>query len=579
MKLIFMEYLSSLRERDELDVIMPDLLSELGMNVLSKPGRGNRQYGVDIAAVGDDHGIRSLFLLSIKRGDLTRSDWDTGEQALRPSLNEILDVYIPTRIPSRYADYPVVVVPCLGGDVAENVWLDVKQFMQRHETERVRFQLWNGGDLADRLLSGVLRENTLPSTWRSDFRKCLAMVDEARVSFEHFCRLATSIVAQCKRTRPARLKAARQIYIALWTLYVWSRRDGNIESAFLCGERATLICWALVKDYLGGTSKLARQLNAAIERLISLYQLIATDYVETNVVPRAGVRHGLASAVPSQESLDVNLRLFDVLGRIGLHGLWQLHKFERLAGQHQKEEEREALRQDLTDTAELIMDVIAGNGILRTPIKDNQVIDIDIACLFLSRVGCGEFIQKWVGEIVGGTIFAFNHHGRYPCIHDHYRDLLGHPSAKTDKYRIEATAASVLVPTLAVWAALMEDARTLSRLADFVAGPYRHATLQLLFPGTDTEERLYEGGVLHGLNVWGIDIPDDCEKMIGFIREECQALPVYWSLSAQAHGLWPLVVLASRHHRTPLPPHLWPVGLAGTEGEQAREPGCSGREP
>ena len=179
MKLILMEYLGSLRERGELDVIMPDLLSELGMNVLSKPGIGTRQYGVDVAAIGEEQGVPSLFLLSIKRGNLRRSDWNTGEQALRPSLIEILEIYIPTHVPPRYADYPVVVVPCIGGDVVENVGLDVKQFMQEHETERVRFQLWNGGDLADRLLSGVLRENTLPSSWRSDFRKCLAMIDEA----------------------------------------------------------------------------------------------------------------------------------------------------------------------------------------------------------------------------------------------------------------------------------------------------------------------------------------------------------------------------------------------------------------
>ena len=564
MKLIFMEYLSSLRERGELDVIMPDLLSELGMNVLSKPGIGTRQYGVDIAAVGDNDGVPTLFLLSIKPRDLTRSDWDTGQQALRPSLTEILDVYIPTHIPPHYADHPVVVVLCIGGDVAEPVWLDVKQFMQLHETERVRLRLWNGGDLADRLLSGVLRENTLPSTWRSDFRKCLAMIDEARVSFEHFSRMAASIAEQCKPTRPARLRAVRQIYIALWTLYVWSRRDGNTESAFLCSERATLICWALVKDYLGGTSKAERNLNAAIERVISLYLLIASDYVATNVVPRAGVRHGLASAVPSQESLDVNLRLFDVLGRVGLHGLWQLHRFHCLAEQGQTDE-REALRQDLTRTADLMMDIIGHNGILCTPIKDNQAIDIDIACLFLSRVGCGEFVQKWIGNIAGGTIFAFDHHGRYPCIHGDYHDLLDHPRETTDEYRIEATAASVLVPTLAAWAAFTDNADALSRLAEFASGRYRHSTLQLLYPGSDTEAHLYEGGTLHGLGVPGIDIPDNCEQMISSIREECQALPSYWSLSAVTHGLWPLVVLASRHHRMPLPPHLWPVGSSSLD--------------
>ena len=217
------------------------------------------------------------------------------------------------------------------------------------------------------------------------------------------------------------------------------------------------------------------------------------------------------------------------------------------------------------------MDVILSNGVLRSPIKDNQAIDIDIACLFLSRVGCCEFIQPWIEGIVDRTIFAFDRHASYPCIHDDYRDLLGHPREKTDKYRMQATAASILVPTLAAWAAFVGDARTLARLADFAAGPYSHATLQLLFPGPDTEEHLYEGGTLHGLNVWGFEIPDDCDKLIKILRADCEALPAYWSLSAHAHGLWPLVVLASRHHRVPLPPHFWPLGLEAGLADDANE--------
>ena len=75
MRLLFAEYLASLKERDELDKIMPDLLSELGLNVISKPARGARQFGVDVAAVGKlgDGGER-VYLLSIKPGILQRSD-------------------------------------------------------------------------------------------------------------------------------------------------------------------------------------------------------------------------------------------------------------------------------------------------------------------------------------------------------------------------------------------------------------------------------------------------------------------------------------------------------------------------
>ena len=556
MKLIFREYLSSLRERGELDVIMPDLLSELGMNVLSRPGVGTRQYGVDVAAVGNDvDGTATVFLLSIKPGDLTRSGWSSGPQSLRASLDEILDVYIPSHIPKRYADYPVVVVLCIGGDVLENVQRNVDGYMANNKAERLRFDLWNGDRLSDLLLSGVLREKALPDTWHSDLRKCLAMVDEPQVSFSHFCQLLTSVAERCKPSRPARLTAIRRIYVALWTLYAWSRRDGNTESAFLCSERASLICWALARDHIHGNSKPARELRASIERLVDLYQMIASGYLDTNVVPRSKVRHGLVSAVPSQEALDVNLRLFDVLGRIGLYGLWQVWRFQKLDEKRHKAE-RETLREALSYTARLIMDAILHNPILCTPIKDNQAIDIDIACHFLIRVQCGDFIRKWIHNVAHATTFAFRTKGHYPCMYDDYRDLMDHPR-NTDEYRQEATAASILLPTLAAWAAMTRDSETMSHLSEFVAGDYRHSTLQLLYPGSDTEAHLYEGGTLNGLNVNGFTIPDNCEDMISLIREECRATSAFDSLSARAHGLWPLIFLASRHHRVPVPPQFW----------------------
>ena len=72
MKLIIRHYLASLKERGELDAILPDLLSELGLNVYSRPGRGTRQDGVDVAAVGKLEGddADKVYLFSIKAGAL-----------------------------------------------------------------------------------------------------------------------------------------------------------------------------------------------------------------------------------------------------------------------------------------------------------------------------------------------------------------------------------------------------------------------------------------------------------------------------------------------------------------------------
>ena len=482
MKLIFTEYLASLQERGELDVIIPDILSEIGLSVLSKPAIGTKQYGVDVAAVGElGGGVKRMYLLSIKPGVLRRTGWNNGAQSLRPSLDQIRDVYIQKLIPKRHKNLPVVIVLCLGGYVHEDIKVDVDGYMDNNTEGNITYEVWNGDSLAEFLLTGILRENALPENCRSNLRKSIALVDEPEAGFGHFCGFVSSIADNCRQNRPARLTAIRQIYLGLWTMYVWAREGGNIEAVYLSSERAVLEAWPLVKDFLFGKSKEAKQLGQSMKSLIALHQSIVNDYIASYIEPRAQTLHGLSSAIQSDASLDINLKLFDLVGRVSASGLWTLHLVENL-GSQETSEVMESVRTRVQSLAQLVADMVSNNPILYTPIKDSQAIDINIACLFLERVGCYHFIQNWIQQIAHATVFAYRTHGLYPCIHDEYRKLIDHP-LKDDSYRIEATAGSLLIPTLAVWAAITEDKKTLGLLAEFTSGDYVHATLQLCNSG------------------------------------------------------------------------------------------------
>ena len=94
-------------------------------------------------------------------------------------------------------------------------------------------------------------------------------------------------------------------------------------------------------------------------------------------------------------------------------------------------------------------------------------------------------------------------------------------------------------------------------MADFASDAFQHSTLQLWFPGPDTEEHLYRGGANHGLSANPVKIGRTCDDMLTPIKSECALSNAYASLSAVKNGLSPLVVSASRHHRYPVPPHLW----------------------
>ena len=158
MKLIISQYLASLKERDELDAILPDLLSEIGLNVYSRPGRGTRQDGVDVAAVGCLPGeTEKVYLFSIKAGDLTRHSWDGDAlQSLRPSLNEILDSYIPNRLPDEHKEKDIVICLCFGGGIKEQVRPSVEGYIKKNKRNNIAFEEWNGDKLASLIQSNFL---------------------------------------------------------------------------------------------------------------------------------------------------------------------------------------------------------------------------------------------------------------------------------------------------------------------------------------------------------------------------------------------------------------------------------------
>ena len=124
MKLLIRDYLAKLGESGELDVLVADLLLNMQIEPLSKPQRGVRQDGVDIAAVGTDpeDGVRKLFLITIKAGDVTRGAWDGNPNAVRPSLNEIKDVYLTKRIARPHRKLPKKVVLCCARGSSSRTW-------------------------------------------------------------------------------------------------------------------------------------------------------------------------------------------------------------------------------------------------------------------------------------------------------------------------------------------------------------------------------------------------------------------------------------------------------------------------
>lgn len=556
MRLVLKQYLSSLREREELDAIIPDLLSQMGLNVFSRPQRGTRQEGVDVGAVGALDGVAErVYLCSIKRGDLTRKEWDDGPQSVRQSLNEILDAYIPHRVPVEHRDKPITICVVIGGDVLEPVQTQLRGYIS-HQQQRhpnVLFDEWNGDKLSELIEARFLREDLLPPGARSDLRKSLALLEEPEAAYTHFAHLVRALAEAGRESEGAALKSLRQLALCLWVLLAWARDAGNLEAAYVSAELALLCGWRAASAHLDTTRPVAKDMAESFSSLISAYHQACSDFLSVNILPHTVKLHAISAAVQGSSPVDVNLKLFDVLGRLAIAGLWAYWTAE----QHS---EGSATKQHALSLADgfvgCVKSLLANNPILFLPLKDDQAIDITLASMMLCFDQSNHReVRYWLAEMLRRATLAYEGDAAYPCTTTNYIDLLSHPHRRDDEYRKNVTMGSILYPMIAVFAALLGDEETYKGVAELKAEAMSHCNFQLWFPDEQSESHFYtaddHGAVLSDV---GVQLPSG--DFLCQVFGECDQTKHFEELSAVQTGLWPLIVVACRHHRVPVPLQL-----------------------
>lgn len=558
MKLVVTHYLRSLRERDELDAILPDLLSETGFEVLTRPQRGTRQAGVDVAAVGPDtdrDGRRTLFLFTVKSGDLTRAHWDGAQQAVRPSVNEILDDYIPNRIPPQYADLPIAICVCMGGEMREDIRAQWSGFCKTVEKPNLRLCEWNGERLADLILSGMLRAELVDGEHRGLFQKALAMLDQPDVAYRHFSHLLEKLFTATSDER-IRTRQLRQAYLCLWILFVWARDGDNLDSAYRGAELLLLRSWPHCDRTRVESEALKRERMTHFEQVLKLYLIVAHMLLVEKIGPFANRRFALSMTVGSRNSKDVNLALFETLGRFALYGIW-LHQLSTMnGGSFAEATDREANR-----VFDLAIETVNANPTLIVPVCDEFAIEITLFVYLAHLRGRLRDVSGYLSAMAEHLWLALMMRDGYPTPSTDYRVILEHPRNRTDEYFEEHTRASILYPVLLTWLTLLGDHDRRDRLVAALRERAPHMTNQAWVPDSLTDEVLWHGNRNHDLAVPGLPIEYSMGKVFEVFNEVTNKHPIAEHISAVRIGLTPLMFTACRHFRMPVPLHLWHAGF------------------
>lgn len=559
MKLILAHYLRTLRERDEFDRLLPELLIEMGYVPLAKPQTGVRQYGVDFAAVGKspDDGVKEILFFVIKQGDIGRSDWDGDPKtSVRPSLVEVIDVYLTTHIAPEHLQLRKVIVVATTGDFKQEIQLNWKGFVESNQS-KASFQFWGGDYVAGLLERHLLNENLFAAQDRIDLRKALALAGDRDYSFTdllNILRRQLGLKHDGSLTDPPLeknplIKAIQRVNLATQVCAHWAQTDGDRRQALWVSERALLWVWHRIQLCAPADR---RALYGPFSELWSAYLKASRQYFEV-MQQHFTVRDGMGGYC--RENAEFSLVLFEHIGLLATTGLNQV-----LTPSNDNEAAK-VKDQNAHVIAEALCDLIRNNEASASPRLDRHATDICLALILLVATNRHKEASAWLDDIAYRLNFSFLRKRMFPIGTDSLDDLVDF-DVNGDKESADALMrTSWMLATIAAWCALMGLDKSYMLLANAHAKEYSNVCTQLWHPTAEWPQQWYYQAAHHELGDTEAPyaLPEEpaslCSRVDEFLKLERYEWAVH-SLAVPA-GLFALDFVACRHFQMPVPASFW----------------------
>lgn len=549
LQLVLQNYIGSLKERNELDALLPELLIAMGHSVLSRPQTGVPQAGVDIlSSYTDPNGNEELYLFIIKFGDIRREDLFTGQQAIEPSAREACTDFARNRLTEAQRARPKHVVVVSSGVVKQEAATGFAGLADEvNARPGFTFDFWGIDQLTPLIEKHVFDESLLLGHGQSDLRAALAGLRDSRASIERFVHFIEKVLALpeseagdspvTKRRKFLRRCAAAAMGHGV--LVVWGGAENNLRPGVVAGEYLALRLWSgAVHLGLTGDSEFQRRLNATLE--LHVHNL--SNYFD-KTLPVLKNERALVQHRPNPVFY-ADL-VFEELGRLAT----LLLLLQRMEG---VEDRRRQVHGD-------IVTVINANSIAVRPLLDGQGIDLSLVFTALLKEGAVDTVRAITQGVTQQLRRSVMSNERLPVDTDLLEDAIAvHFTGEAGERDFFET--TTLVPMLATVVSVVQDEAGLDLLRN-LAPQLSGVTLERWYstPGIETFTGLGRG--LDAISVSrvlaGFEGDTSAELQASVRIPEGAADPEQLGWHAEPWTV--LTALSARLHRHPLP--TWYLAL------------------
>lgn len=365
---IVKQYVSTLKEDDELDYIFPLLLERMGYRLLSTPrqSKGQPQYGRDVVALKEYDGQMTLWLFELKGfrakdvTDRTLNEPDGIIESLNASrYTKYRDASLP-----GLSEYPRRYVFVHNGTVDANALITLNDYVEAAFPDK-NFERWDLFKLTG-LFSEYLFDETLLTDEESYrlFKKVLALLDSEGNDFSDIVKLIDLQIERLgssgKGTSRNMLNCFATLRLIASMVYYYAQGEGNLYPAKYCIDTMLLKVWAWI---LRSKSESSKKIVGYYNSLV-LFQLKVYEEYLNKILKYARMPKGLYSFTPSDtEYVLYPLRCFDFLGDL-IYFYYATEAYAEI-----NDEERE-------NRIEILKQIISNNNACAMPLLDTHSIPL-----------------------------------------------------------------------------------------------------------------------------------------------------------------------------------------------------------
>ncbi len=547
MNFLISEYISLLKEDGELDSLLLDVLNAQGIVPVSKPKKG-RQYGVDIAAIGTEDGIKKMFLITVKQGNITRSVWDSGQNSVRQSLNEIKETYINISLTPTQKKLPIKIIVATNGDLDQPVQTTWAQYANTNKAKKLEYQFWGLDDISKMVSENLLSERLFNPEMRSLLKKTLAFLELREYNLNHYNSLVDLILDAPIKSKKQLLKKLKLVHICLKIVFKWALDNGSLKLVLKAADKTLIKAyeWLEIQDSFKEEYVLIEFYQIHLTRRnigISYYNKVSDHYFVEHCIQQY-----------SKNQIEYNLTIWEEIGILANLGLTEIRQYQFHLNP-ETQQEAETYQKYVLDLTDALVSLIKTNPTSRYPLYDNHLIDIDPALRFLYVTGKKEECELWLRQIIVGIFDAKILKGFFPLFRENYENLV-------DYYlgiKKQQEKSSMLLTFLADWAVILDSGEAYQNLRNILELFEEELNLQIWFPKPETEKFYLDKGYSResGSVKHSVDLYEDMGDYRKEMEEEIKLFSPEKAFKCVANGYDVIFSISSHYHRELPFPIFW----------------------